>query len=168
MRQHDENNDRELWRLAREDWRGAQVSPDPAEAHQLVAAYLDGALDTDLRDKVEAWLAADSEALDLLLTAQAARATPPASPPATLLSRAQGLVRDQKVARPGLFAQIGSWLVPSGPLWQPIGLAMAFAIVCAAGFELGRAGYASALSPDRPGVQQVADLGFDSTFDDIF
>lgn len=167
--QNDEKGDRELWRRAREGLPAAEAIPDDEEV-MLLAAYLDGSLGSAAHERVEAWLASDPQALELMMTARAGLEAEPTAAPDALLSRAQGLVRERKpAARAGWLAPLRGWLLPEvGPLWQPIGLAAMLLVVCALGFQLGRTGYAGLQSGEQPAEQQVADLGLDSPNDDIF
>ena len=63
----------ELWARAREGWRVATAAPDAPDSMTL-AAYLDGTLDQAARERVEAWMAASPEALDLMISARSAQA----------------------------------------------------------------------------------------------
>ncbi len=150
----------ELWTRAREGWRAATAAPDAPDS-LILAAYLDGMLDEAALERVEAWMAASPEALDLVISARSAQAAAPEAAPDGLMSRAQGLVR----APPhGSRAGLGVWL--SGLIgfqvaaWRPVawaGVTAVLLVVSTGGFELGRQG-ALYMVP----VQTAAsdDLGF--------
>jgi len=150
--------DKVLWRTARRDL------PQPAapeEAELLIAGYLDGSLDEAARERVEAWLARDEAALDLLLASRAALQDAPEATavPAAAIERAQGMVRAPvRVASP---SGLGGLLAPLRALWQPAGMAAAAAclLACVVGFELGRSGYASVVVSEYLLAQQEG--GFD-------
>ncbi len=150
----------ELWARARAGWRETAPRPEAPDSLTL-AAYLDGTLDAAALERVEAWMAASPEALDLMISARSAQVAAPEAAPDGLVSRAQGLVRARpRAARAGL----GTWL--SGLIefqveaWRPVawaGVTAALLVVSTGGFELGRLG-ALHLAP----VQTAAsdDLGF--------
>ncbi|MGF1610035.1 MAG: anti-sigma factor family protein [Kiloniellales bacterium] len=173
MDKHSSRQDRALWQRARPALASASSgAPDETEAASLLAAYLDGRLDEAGRDRVEAWLAGDAEALDSLIAARAALDAELAVPPG-LIARAQGLVREPRkvtgpvVARGGVLARLRGLLIPDAPLWQPVGLAAALLLACVVGFQLGEAGYSDLLA-DRE--MTTADSGFDlaAAGDDFF
>ncbi len=150
----------DLWDRAREGWRAAAAAPDAPESVTL-AAYLDGTLDEAALERVEAWMAASPEALDLMIAARSAQAAAPEAAPDGLLSRAQGLVRaPPRAARAGLGAWLSGLIGFQAEAWRPVawaGVTVALLVVSAGGFELGRLG-ALHLAP----VQFAAsdDLGF--------
>lgn len=156
----------ELWARAR-GAMGSRAEPGEAPDDLTLAAYLDGTLDPEARDRVEAWMAGSSDALDLVVAAREALAAAPAPAPQGLLERARGLVRaqgseqDRRRDGGGLAARLAAWLVPEVGFLRPAMWAAAvslFLLVSISGFELGRLG----------AVQMVAlqsipadDLGFD-------
>ena len=132
----------ELWRRARDGWAGAQgVVAEPES--QTLAAYLDGTLDPDGRERVETWMAAAPEAVDLVVSVRRSLAEPAPEVPNEVVRRAQGLVRE----RPTGHAQAPSWL---GRLLDPLaamgrpaawaGVTAAVLLSAVSAFELGRTG----------------------------
>ena len=96
-----------LWARARAGWRDAVAAPEAPDPLTL-AAYLDGTLEEATQERVEAWMATSSEALDLVMALREAGA--PEAVPESLLTRAQGLVRERPgAARAGLGAVSRSW-----------------------------------------------------------
>lgn len=160
--------ERALWRAARRDLPQPAV-PDEAEAALLIAGYLDGSLDQPTRDRVEAWLARDAAALELLAASRAALAPAEASAdtPAALVERAQGIVRPQ--ARTAGPAGVGGLLSALRMLWQPAGMATAAAclLACVVGFELGRSGHASVVVSEYLVAQQAGGFDLLSSADDL-
>ncbi len=150
----------ELWARAREGWRAAAPRPEAPDSLTL-AAYLDGTLDEAARERVEAWMAASPEALDLVISARSAQAAAPEAAPDGLTSRAQGLVRERpRAARAGLGAWLSGLIAFQVEAWRPVawaGVTAALLVVSTGGFELGRLG-ALYMAP----VQTAAgdDLGF--------
>ncbi len=147
-----------LWARAREGWRAAAAAPEAPESLTL-AAYLDGTLDEAARERVEAWMAASPEALEMVISARSAPAAAPEAAPDGLLSRAQGLVR-ARAARAGLGAWLSGLIGFQVEAWRPIawaGVTAALLVISTGGFELGRLG-ALSMAP----VQTAAsdDLGF--------
>ena len=150
--------DKALWRQARHGLAEAKT-PEEAEAALLIAGHLDGSLDEPTRERVEAWLARDEAALDLLLATRAALQETPAEAPAPLVERARSIVRPPvRAAKP---SGLGGFLSPLRILWQPVGMATAAAclLACVVGFELGRSGYASVVVSEYLVAQQAG--GFD-------
>ena len=103
----------------------------------LLAAYLDGRLDPDGREHVEAWLAADPHRLDVLLGAQDALAAGSEPAPDALVAQAQGLVAPAApdaggVPRDGA-AESALW----SRLYWP-SAAAAVLMACVLGFQLGQ------------------------------
>lgn len=161
---------RALWRAARRDLPQPAV-PDEAETALLIAGYLDGSLDQPTRDRVEAWLARDAAALELLAASRTALAEAPADAsadtPAALVERAQGIVRPQ--ARTAGPAGLGGLLSALRVLWQPAGMATAAAclLACVVGFELGRSGHASVVVSEYLVAQQAGGFDLLSSADDL-
>lgn len=146
-----------LWRAARRDLTAA-TPEDEAARTALIAGYLDGRLDAAEAARVEAWLATDSAALDLLLETRAALAATDEGPVPVreaLLQRAKGIVR----ARPARQGKRGSPLAGVfAALWQPVGAVAAVAVLvaCIAGFELGRTGYQNVAKVETMLAQQFS------------
>ncbi len=149
-----------LWARARAGWRAATAAPDAPDSLTL-AAYLDGTLEEAARERVEAWMAASPEALDLMISARSAQAAAPEAASDGLMSRAQGLVRVRpRAARAGLGAWLNGLIGFQVEAWRPVawaGVTAALLVVSTGGFELGRLG-ALHMAP----VQTAAsdDLGF--------
>ena len=138
--------DRELWELARP---GLEISDRPGddEAPLLIAGYVEGRLTPAEQLRVEAWLATDEAALELMLDTQAALAAAhEPAPPASLVSRAEGLVR----SRPVTGAERSGWLERLfgglGGGLQPIGLAAALALAVAVGAGMGHSSYVNLMA----------------------
>lgn len=130
--------DKELWHRARTAWSEAPLEedePDPL----VLAAYLEGRLDPGESADLEARLAADPAALELLTASgQALAAGPDAAVPEGLLRRAEGLVRAQPATEPeaGLLARLrGFFDLPTQAAWGSF--AAALVIACVAGYEIG-------------------------------
>lgn len=157
----DDKQNAELWLRARHGLT-AEPRPEPDEADLLLAGYLDGSLDDASRDRAEAWLASDAEALDRLIALRADLAAPRPTAPAALIGRAQGLVRAPVQAAP----KSGFWAGLAG-LFQPMAMATAAAVLvaCVIGFQIGRSGYESVAAEPLP----EGDLGFgiDAGSDDL-
>ena len=114
----DASNGAGLWARARPGWRAVAApgeapgasgeAPDPL----ILAAYLDGALDTAERERVEAWMAAFPEAFELMAAVRQTLEQGSREPsPESLIFRAQGLVRAPVREPAGLLA----WLRSAGP-----------------------------------------------------
>ncbi len=132
-----------LWARARPGWR-ATIAPGSAEEAPnplMLAAYLDGTLGEAGREAVEAWMAATSEALDLMIAArEALAAEPPGPAPVSLVSRARGLVRAPLRESAGLGAWLRGRIGFEPEAWHPLAWAVvtaALLVVSAGGFELG-------------------------------
>jgi len=130
-----------LWARARDPWRkgvAAPAEPDPL----TLAAYLEGRLDEAAAAPVEAWMVADPEALDSVLSARAALAEAPPEVPRHVTARARHIVcgRAGRVtpSRSGgaLFGWFTGILRPA--VWA--GATAAVLLASVSGFELGRAG----------------------------
>lgn len=126
-------------------WRRVRVGRAPqgvaAPDALTIAAYVDGTLESDERDRIEAWLAASPEALDLVIAARPEEAKPYPPAPAGLVARACGLVDGRPVlpamAKPksgGVMAWLAGWTQPS--VWATATAAMVLAAVIS--FEVGR------------------------------
>ncbi len=157
---------RDLWAGARQAWREAgprPQAPDPLS----VAAYLDGTLEPAARERVEAWMARDPDALELLVAARAAAA--PAAAPQSLVQRARALVRDGRPARVGLGARLSGLLAVPPQAWRPLvwgGVAAAVLVVSASGFELGRQGTLQVVALE-PTVDDDLGLGLSGAAEDL-
>lgn len=130
--------DRALWQKARNGWTGGSEAADDVDP-LLLAAYLDGRLDAEEGAALEARLAADPMALDLMAASREALAAGPAEAvPETLLRRAEGLVRPAPVMpRKGLLAGLAAAIwVPNQAAWA--GFAVALLVASVTGFELGQ------------------------------
>ena len=146
-----------LWAGAREGWRGARPAPEAPDPVTL-AAYLDGTLDPEAGERVEAWMAAFPDALDLVIAARQVEDPMPA--PDALVARAQGLVRARPPARTGFRAWLGDLAGFRVDAWRPVawaGVTAAMLVVTTGGFELGRMG-AGELMPSQ--TASADDLGF--------
>ncbi|MDJ0946863.1 MAG: hypothetical protein QNJ30_25725 [Kiloniellales bacterium] len=132
--------DRALWQKARNGWAGGSEAADDVDP-LLLAAYLDGRLDAEEAAALEARLAADPVALDLMAASRGALAAGPAEAvPESLLRRAEGLVRPAPAApRKGRLAGLAAaFLMPGQAAWA--GFAAAVMLASLAGFELGQIG----------------------------
>ncbi|MDJ0934639.1 MAG: hypothetical protein QNI93_04510 [Kiloniellales bacterium] len=129
---------RALWQKARNGWTGGSQAADDVDP-LLLAAYLDGQLDADEAAALEARLAADPVALDLMASSREALAAGPAEAvPETLLRRAEDLVRPAPVTpRKGLLAGLMAavW-VPNQAAW--VGFAVVLLVASVTGYELGQ------------------------------
>lgn len=96
-----------------------------------LAAYLDGRLDEAARDRVEAWLAADPDRLEILLGTQDALAAGSDPAPEALVARAKGLV----AAAPTTAREANGAVWPR--LYWP-SAAAAVVLACVLGFQLGQ------------------------------
>ncbi len=132
--------DRALWQKARNGWTGGSETAEDVDP-LLLAAYLDGRLDAEDSAALEARLAADPVALDLMAASgQAVAAGPADVVPETLLRRAEGLVRPAPVTpRKGVLAGLAAaFRLPNQAAWA--GFAAAVMLASLAGFELGQIG----------------------------
>jgi len=129
--------------LAAELWRRARAGAGPAAAPEVpdsltIAAYVDGTLEASARDRVEAWMAAVPEAVDLIAAARSVPEAPLPAAPAALLARARGLVRDRaapaKSAAGGMSAWFSGMALPSA--WAAAAAVLLLAAVI--GFEAGQ------------------------------
>lgn len=153
--------DRKLRRLYQAAARPADPTDDGPDSMAL-AAYLDGTLADAERDRVEAWLAAAPERLDLLIGARQALAEPTAPAPDPMVRRAAGLVPETGgLAALSFSAGFSRLLALAGP-FQPLGwvaVTGAVLLACVVGFELGRMGYLSTLAMEQV-VAYDSGLGF--------
>ncbi len=153
----------EVWRRFRAEAgpSAAPATPDPL----TVAAYVDGSLEAPARDRVEAWMAAIPEAVELIAAARSLPGSPLLAAPAPLLARARGLVRDRAApAEPaggGMRAWFSGLVRPSA--WAAAAAAMLLAAVI--GFEAGREATASLNASLTVAADDGADFG--PTTDDL-
>lgn len=130
-----------LWREAKEVWRSEEQEAEPL-GFMTLAAYLDGSLPEEERALLEARIARDPALLEELA---AFGGLDPQEPPAGLILRAQGLVRE--APRPEKVKSGGLSGLFSGSFLQPLGWGSAFAallVACLLSFELGRSALAAA------------------------
>ncbi len=135
----------------------AETAAEPGAAPDalLIAAYLDGTLDEAEQARVENMLAADPEALALMLASRdALDAAPAEAAPEALLHRAQGIVREQPRASESRGGGWLGWLF--GGALQPVGLAAAVLLACALGIGLGHSSFANLTA-----AQSLEAEGFD-------
>ncbi len=135
-----------LWARARPGWRDTAAAPEAPDPLTL-AAYLDDTLEEAAQERVEAWMAASPEALDLVIALREAglrEAGAREAVPESLLARAQGLVRERpRPARAGLAAWLGGSFSFQMAAWRPVawaGVTAVLLLVSTGGFELGRQG----------------------------
>ena len=164
-----------LWARARPGWRalaapgGAPGASGEAPDPLILAAYLDGALDQAERERVEAWMAASPEALDLIAAAREALGQEPGATPESLISRAQGLVRAPVREPAGLLAWLRGLTGFEVQAWRPIawaGVTAVLLVASAGGFELGRLG-TEQLASIQTAAGDDLDLGLDDPADDL-
>ncbi len=165
-----------LWARARPGWRalaapgGAPGASGEAPDPLILAAYLDGALDEAERERVEAWMAASSDALDLIAAArETLEEGSREAPPESLISRAQGLVRAPVREPAGLLAWLRGLTGFEAQAWRPIawaGVTAALLVASAGGFELGRLG-TEQLASIQTAAGDDLDLGMDDPADDL-
>jgi anti-sigma factor RsiW len=163
MTEQNRNNadDRALWLSVDRSWaeRGLGEAPGP----MTLAAYLDHRLEPADQARVEAWMAASPEVLDLVATARATLQAGSAPAPEPVVARAQAL-RPEPAGRRFSLAE---WLTG---VFAPLriaamsGVAAAMILAAIAGFELGRTGYLHMAALDG---QQSEDLGFGFDQDDL-
>lgn len=163
-----------LWARARDDWRKSATLTEAPDALSL-AAYLDGTLDPQGRERVEAWMAGSEDALDLVIAAREASATTPASVPRSLVRRAQALVEPTPVTAsrgPSWLESLTAFLRPApgvgmagmGMTWA--GAMALFLIVSASGFELGRTATLEAVSFQTALAEELS-FGLTQSDDDL-
>lgn len=148
----------ELWLRARHAYAAGPRS-EPNEADLLLAGYLDASLGENDRERTEAWLASDPEALDRLMVLRAELAAPRPVPPRALIERARGLVRTE-----GRAPSRGGFGGLLAGLFQPMAVATAAALLvaCAVGFQIGRSGYESIAA--EPSALEDGGFGEDDGF----
>ena len=166
-----------LWARARPGWRAlaspgeapgvSGEAPDPL----ILAAYLDGTLDLAERERVEAWMAAFPEALDLMAAALETLGEGSREPsPESLILRAQGLVRAPLREPAGLRAWLRGLAGLEIQAWRPLawaGVTAVLLVVSAGGFELGRLGTERLVSVQSATLGDDLALGLDDPADDF-
>lgn len=170
-------NDARLWARARPGWR-ALAAPGEApgafgEAPDslILAAYLDGALEAAERERVEAWMAAFPEALELMAAARQTLEMGSGEPsPESLILRAQGLVRAPVREPAGLLAWLRGLAGLEVQAWRPLawaGVTVVLLVVSAGGFELGRLGTERLVSVQSATLGNDLAFGLDDPADDF-
>jgi len=168
------SNDARLWARARPGWRALTApgdasgeAPDPV----ILAAYLDGALDAAEHERVEAWMAAFPEALELMAAARQSLEEESGEPsPESLILRAQGLVRTPLREPAGLLAWLRGLAGLEIQAWRPMawaGLTAVLLVVSAGGFELGRLGTERLVSAQSTILGDDLAFGLDDPTDDF-
>ena len=166
-----------LWARARPGWRAfaspgeapgvSGEAPDPL----ILAAYLDGTLDLAERERVEAWMAAFPEALELMAAARQTLEKGSREPsPESLILRAQGLVRAPLREPAGLRAWLRGLAGLEIQAWRPLawaGVTAVLLVVSAGGFELGRLGTERLVSVQSATLGDDLALGLDDPADDF-
>ncbi len=162
-----------LWARARPGWRasGAPGASGEAPDSLILAAYLDGTLDLAERERVEAWMAAFPEALELMAAARETLGEGSREPsPESLILRAQGLVRAPLREPAGLRAWLRGLVGLEIKAWRPlawVGVTAALLVVSAGGFELGRLGTERLVSVQSTTLGDDLALGLDDPADDF-
>lgn len=180
--------DRDLVRRALEARRAPaperqeeSIAIDPLCDDLTLAAYLDGKLGDEARDRLEAVLAESPDDAALWLAASDGLQAPRDRVPDAVIRRAQALVGSgpampatgAPAPRPG---GLGAWLAGLAEVFAPTlgGLPRAFGgamavlaliVVSATGFELGRAGYGNLTGAAAQG--ESLDDGFADLIDDL-
>jgi anti-sigma factor RsiW len=161
-----------LWARARPGWRAAippETSgevPDPS----MLAAYLDDTLDEAERATVEAWMAADPEALELMIAARAESGQAPGPVPESLISRAQGLVRAPVPEHTGLGAWLRGLVGFEPAAWRLVawaGVTAVLLVVSAGSFELGRLGTEQLAQTQSAAIGDDLEFGLDDSAEDL-
>lgn len=145
-----------LWRRARAAWAEHE---DPGDELDLLplAAYIDGTLDANERERLEARLGCSAATLDLLVASRAALAEPAGAAPDGVIHRAQALVRNPNPRR--VAALQGRWWTTRWvETFRPVvwsGVAAALALAAVSGFELGRVGVERLAALDQTMTEDV-------------
>ena len=153
---------RQLWQRARMEGDGGPAAEEIDPLH--LAAYLDGRLEDEAMERLEAQLASSAGALELLIAARAGLDATPTALPRRALERAKAVVAagiEETDDSP--WALLVRRL--TGP-WRPYAAAGAAALylaVCVATFDLGRRGAEDvlALADGEPA------LAYTLTLDDV-
>jgi len=146
-------------------WDRLQVEPIDDLS---LAAYLDGIINQDERERLEGRLAGDPDALALLRAAREALAASESEMPASLVGRLSDMVPARPRKRPapaarGLRDWIETLVGALAPLPRPLaaGLAGLALILCSTtGFELGRTAYAN-VALNAPQAEEPGDALLD-------
>jgi len=153
--------DRALWLSVDRSWAEHGLGEELGTV--TLAAFLDDRLEPADRARVEAWMAAAPEGLDLVVAARSAEQAGSAPAPESVVARARAL-------RPGPADRrfpLAGWL---DGVFAPLriaavsGVATAVILAAVAGFELGRSGYLHMAALDG---QQSEDLGLGFDQDDL-
>ncbi len=162
-----------LWARARPGWRasGAPGASEEVPDALILAAYLDGALDVTEAERVEAWMAAFPEALELMAAARQTLEKGSREPsPESLILRAQDLVRAPLREPAGLRARLRGLAGLETQAWRPLawaGVTAVLLVVSAGGFELGRRGTERLVSVQSATLGGDLDFGLDDPADDL-
>ncbi len=138
-RQDGPEGDRAIWQAARAALRAEAARTAPP--HEMeIAAYLDGRLEGQELERVEAWMASSEAALKLVMAARESLASDPGRAPESVIRSATALLGGPaEEDRRGWLERLGSAVI--APAWRPAVTAIAaviFLLVCAGSFELGR------------------------------
>lgn len=150
-------DDRSLWLAARLSMGERNLGERPGPT--AVAAYLDGRLEPAERDRMEAWMIAAPEVLDLVAAARAATHADTVPAPDAVVTRAQAL----RPGSSGLSARLADWL---GAAVKPVrlaalsGAAAAAILAAITGFELGRISYGQIAGFDSVLTEDL-EIGFE-------
>ena len=154
-------DDRALWLSVDRSWAEHSLGKEPGPVG--LAAYLDDRLEPVDRARVEAWMAASPEGLDLVATARAAQHAGSAPAPEPVVARARKLRPEPAGRRVPLAGWLDAVFAPLR-IAAVSGVAAAVILAAVAGFELGRAGYLHMAALDG---QQSEDLGLGFDQDDF-
>ena len=151
--------------LITEDSRAAASRVDPLD----LAAYLDGRLDGESCARVEAQLAASSEAMELLIASREALDAGDAAAPESLVRRASALTGAPESVGGGWLAQLAGLLaLPAAPqrALAFASVAAAFLLISVTGFELGRAEIAYSAQIDKLVAREIG-FAIDRSVEDL-
>ena len=147
-----------VWPTLEASAAAAETLERPEEAELLLAAYAEGRLAGAELERVEAWLASDPGALDLMIASREALSAPAEDVvPEALISRAQGAVRAApRVPEAPRQAWLQALFGGFGGRLQPVGVAAALLLACALGIGLGHSSFANLMA-----AQSLEADGFD-------
>ena len=156
-------DDKELWARARAELPDMEP-PEPEDAMLLMAGYLDGRLEPAEVERVEAWLARDPAALDVMLSSRIDLSDQEADSvavPESLLSRAQGAVRPAPASdhEIGVGSWIGGLFGRFGGVLQPVGVAAALLLAVLAGAEMAQSSFANLMTAQAAQIEGDIVLG---------
>ena len=154
-------DDRALWLSVGRTWAEHGLGEDPRP--MTLAAFLDDRLEPADRARVEAWMAATPEGLDLVVTARSAAQAGSAPAPEPVVARARALRPEPTGQRLSVAGWLDRVFVPLR-IAAVSGAVAAVILAAVAGFELGRAGYVNMAALDG---QQSEDLGLGFDQDDL-